>query len=59
MGWTDRRIECGFDFTGGYELDGNIAQRAEATRMFVATHYTNAILAVQVTLTKVTNRIKK
>jgi hypothetical protein len=51
----DRNIKCNFDYTGGYEIEGGIAQRAEETRMFAAKHYTNAIIAAQLTLTKKAN----
>jgi hypothetical protein len=52
LGVENRKIKCNFDFTGGYEIDMNIAQRAEETRQFAAKHYTNTILAAQVTLVK-------
>ena len=48
----DRNIRCDFEYTGGYAMDAGIAQRAAEAQQFGAKHYTNAILAVQVTLTK-------
>jgi hypothetical protein len=48
----DRNIKCDFDYTGGYAMDMALAQRATEAQQFGAKHYTNAILAVQVTLTK-------
>jgi hypothetical protein len=52
LGLTDRKIKCNFDYTGGYVVDGSIAQRATEAQQFGAKHYTNAILAIQVTMTK-------
>ena len=52
LGCDDRGLVCDFDFTGGYELEAGIAQRSEDARNFAAKHYTNSILAVQLTLTK-------
>ena len=52
LGIADRGIECDFDYTGGYVMDMAIAQRATEAQQFGAKHYTNAILAIQVTMTK-------
>lgn len=48
----ERNLKCDFDYTGGYELEMGTAQRSQEAREFAAKHYTNAILAVMVTLTK-------
>jgi hypothetical protein len=52
----DRNIKCDFDYTGGYAMDPALAQRAQEAQQFGAKHYTNAILAVVVTLTKAVNK---
>jgi hypothetical protein len=52
LGLQSRPVKCDFDYTGGYVMDGALAQRATEAQQFGAKHYTNAILAVQVTLTK-------
>lgn len=45
-------ITCDFDFTYGYVLHPNWANRAEEARQFAITHYINVVLDIQVVLTK-------
>ncbi len=45
-------IHCDFDFTYGYAMNPNWANRADEARAFAITHYTNVVNDIQVVLTK-------
>lgn len=45
-------IKADFDFTYGYALDPDIANRNDEARAFAIKHYWNAVQDIQVTLTK-------
>jgi hypothetical protein len=46
-----RPIKCDFDFTYGYGVEPDIANRNDETRSFALKNYTNAVQTLQVTLT--------
>lgn len=52
LGIMRPELTCDFDYAGGYEIEVGTAQRAAEAQQFAAKHYTNSILAVQLTLTK-------
>lgn len=45
-------LKSDFDFTYGYVFNPQWASRAEETRTFAVAHYTNAVMDLQVNLTK-------
>lgn len=56
-GWRDNNklelgLACDFDFTYGYNVEPDTANRSEETRSFNIKHYANVINVLQVVLTK-------
>lgn len=49
---TDVKLECDFDWVGGYIFEGDTVNRNNESRAFWTKHYTNSIDALQLTLTK-------
>lgn len=48
----DLRLDCDFDWCGGYIFEADTANRSNESRAFWGKHYTNSIDALQLTLTK-------
>lgn len=49
-------VECDFDFSYGYALDGLVTSRTEDYQRFAIRHYTNTVNDIQCTLTKKVGR---
>jgi hypothetical protein len=57
-GWRDANkldhypVKCDFDFTYGYAMDQETAQKNQEVQRFAVKHYCNAVMDLQITLTK-------
>ena len=51
-GLSGRPIKCDFDFTYGYSVEPETANRNDETRSFNIKHYANVIQVLQIQLTK-------